>query len=151
MAYTNRVHGPPDEADEPLGGRKPGAGQTDGIALEEEARQCLFQRMERLKSLERQRPIDFRTAPIVAHTEPERIERKQQIAEQDRGVEIETLDRTECNLRGELWCAAEGVERMDGTQALVMGVVTPGLSHQPDRRHGGRLPGQHATKRTRHC
>ena len=107
--------------------------------------------MEQLEPFERQRPVHGRTSSVVAHTKPERVEREQQIAEQDRGVEIEILDRTECNLRGDRRRAAERLERMDGTQPLVMGVVAPGLSHQPEWRHSGWLPRQRATEGTRHC
>src|SRR5688572_31074590 len=52
--------------------------------------------------------------------------------------------------RGELWLPAQIVEAVRAAQDLVRTVISPGLAHQPDRRHALRLARQRALRSEEH-
>ena len=55
------------------------------------------------------------------------------VAEEDRGIELEAPQRLQGHLGGQLGRAREVLEVDLGAQLPVLGQVAPGLAHHPDR------------------
>jgi hypothetical protein len=68
------------------------------------------------------------------YRQPHRLERDQQIGEQDRGVEAETPDRLQRHLGGQRGVLAQLQERHALADLAVLGEVAPRLAHHPQRR-----------------
>ena len=126
------------------------ARQRDRVGLKAQTRQGLVERSEARDAIGVERPIEFRRAIVIRQRHAQRFERKQQIAEQDGGVEIEIADRAHRHFRGELRLAAQILETMLLAQRLIRPVVPAGLPHQPDRRDVLRLAGQRAPEGVRY-
>ena len=77
-----------------------------------------------------------RPRPLVGELDVQahRLQRHEQVGEQDRGVEAEPPDRLQRDLRGELGRLAQ-LEEADARAHLpVLGEVASGLAHQPEGR-----------------
>ena len=72
--------------------------------------------------------------------DPHRLERQQEIGEEDRGIDVETVDRLEGHLGGQLGLAADLEQRVLGPDRAVLGHIPPSLPHEPDRGGVDRLP-----------
>ena len=62
-----------------------------------------------------------------------RGEWQQQVREEDGGVDVEPFDRLQRHLRGQLRLSADFEQRVPRADVAVLGHVTAGLSHEPDR------------------
>ena len=72
--------------------------------------------------------------------DPHRHQRQQDISENDRGVQVEPLERLERDAGGQLGLGADVEEAMLLANLPVLGQVSPGLTHQPHRRAVDLLP-----------
>ncbi len=91
-----------------------------------------------------QRAFEFRTFALgEVQTEAHRVRNRQDVGEQNRRVEIETAQRLQGYLAGELGVFAQ-VEKTACLLARgsILGQVTPRLAHDPDRRGVGGLAQQ---------
>ena len=68
-----------------------------------------------------------------------RLERQQQIGEQDRRVDVDAADRLQRDFGREVGRAADVEQRMALAQGAVLAHVAAGLAHEPDRRRVDRL------------
>ena len=84
-------------------------------------------------------------ARFELETEVHRVRDRQDVREEDRGVEAETCERLQRHLAGELGCRAER-KKAPGAFArrAVLGEIATCLPHHPDRRPGCRLAQQRA-------
>ena len=64
--------------------------------------------------------------------EAHRPERQQQIGEENRGVDVDHVDRLQRDRGGEIRLAADVEQRIALTQRPVLGHVAAGLAHEPD-------------------
>ena len=105
---------------------------------------------QRLARLEPAQPIDVglrldrvldRGSFAVDEIEPDahRLERQQQIGEQDRRIDFDAAHRLERDLGGEVRRAAQLQQRVPLAQRAVLAHVPAGLPHEPDRRGVDRL------------
>ena len=62
-----------------------------------------------------------------------RLEREQEVGEQDGGVDLDAPDRLQRDLGGEVWRGTDVQERIPLPERPVLGHVTTGLPHEPDR------------------
>jgi hypothetical protein len=81
-------------------------------------------------------PAQLRARRIL-QTHAHRFEWEQQIGKQDRRVEAKVFDGSHRYLGRQLGILAQLDEFVPGTQCLVVPVITPGLTHEPN----GRSPG----------
>ncbi len=106
-----------------------------------------------------QRPVALHEVEVEPHPD----ERREDVGEDDRGVEVERVDRQERHLRRELRRADDLEHRVLLADRPVLRLVAPGLAEQPHRRaldnqaatraeeHRGRLGRvDHAGRRLRH-
>ena len=68
-----------------------------------------------------------------------RLERQQQIGEQDGGVDFDTAHRLQRDFGGQIGRAAQVEQRIALAQRAVFAHVAAGLAHEPDRRRVDRL------------
>ncbi len=69
-----------------------------------------------------------------------RLQRQQDVGEEDGGVDAQDVDRLDGHLGGELGGLAEGEEVHLLADGAVFGEIAAGLAHQPDGAPLGRLP-----------
>ena len=129
-----------DKADQALAGRQHRSRRGDRFGLESQA----ARRLRRLSGSRRCVPsvswaVEFRRAVVVGQCHAERAQREQQIAEQNRGVEVEVADRSHRHFGGELGNAAQLLEAVRTPQFLIRAMIAAGLAHQPDGRNALRL------------
>ncbi len=96
-----------------------------------------------------QRPLEARTFALgEAQPEAHRIRDRQDVGEEDRGIERKALERLQCHLGGERGrlCQRQETSRL-GARRVVFRQIASGLSHEPDRRVLGGLPREGAQQR----
>ncbi len=123
------------------------ADQRDvGIELAANAAQRLIHRFEfaevglrgqarhLLRRIQRIEPRAF--AGLEAHGTAERVGDDENVGKDDRGIEVETADRLQRHFGGVFRREAQ-IEKAAGlgAQFAILGQITPGLPHHPDRRH----------------
>ncbi len=87
----------------------------------------------------REAPGDLRALALAeGDAEAHRLGHHQDVGEDDRGVELEALERLERDLGGQLGGVADVPEAVLGAHLAVAGQVAAGLAHQPD---GGAVDG----------
>ena len=80
-----------------------------------------------------QRILDRRTfAADEIEADAHRLERQQQIGEENRRVHFDAADRLQRDLGGEIGRAAEVEQRIALAQRAVLAHVPAGLAHEPD-------------------
>ncbi len=89
--------------------------------------------MERVDRRRRPQRLREDRRGMELETEAETVERRQDVAEQDRRVESETSHRLQGHFDRELRRPHHGQEVVLGAQRPVLGEVAPGLAHDPDR------------------
>ena len=140
MAYDASVNGAPAK---PISGTRPSSSRLHLADRLQHVRQ-------RLARLERAQPIDVvGTADRALDLRPfaldevegqaHRLERQQQIGEEDRGVDVDAADRLQRDLGGEVGLPADLQQRIPLAKRAVLGHVAAGLAHEPDRRGVHRL------------
>ena len=72
--------------------------------------------------------------------EPHRGEGNQKVREQDCGVDVDDVHGLQRDRHREFGRSADVEQGVALPQGPVVGHVTPGLAHEPDRRHVNRLP-----------
>ncbi len=75
-----------------------------------------------------------------AQPQPQRLEGKQDVGEQDRRIHAEALDRLERHLSGQLGSVTEIEDGVLLAQLAVLWHVASGLPHEPHRRDVGAFP-----------
>ena len=78
-------------------------------------------------------PVLFQLPPNF-QADPERLEDQQDVREQDRSVDPELRDRQQGDLGRQVGSLAQLDEADLFANRTVLGLITTGLSHQPDRR-----------------
>ena len=87
-----------------------------------------------------QRVLDRRTFAVdEVEADAHRLERQQQIGEQNRGVHLDAADRLQRDFGGEIGRAAEVEQRIALAQRAVLAHVAARLAHEPDGRGVDRL------------
>ena len=81
-----------------------------------------------------------RLGDVRAQPQPQGLEGKQDVGEQDRGVHAEALDRLERHLGGQLGGVAEIEDGVLLAQLAVLRHVASRLPHEPHRRDVGAFP-----------
>src|SRR5438477_2817773 len=137
---------PADKADQAAILRQARARRSHCLALKQQMRPGVFNRAELRKRLGVELPSELRSSIGIVQPHPESFERKKQIAEKNRRVKIKILHGPKRNFSGQLWLFAQIHERVLLPQRLVMLVISSGLAHQPDRRHGLRTSRQRVLK-----
>jgi hypothetical protein len=69
---------------------------------------------------------------IEVHLHPHRVEHDQDIREQDRGIEVESVDRLPGDLGAEVGRFTQFLKRHLGPDLPILGEIAPGLTHDPD-------------------
>ena len=100
----------------------------------------LERRSASMSAVDRDRALDRRALAVdEVERDAHRLERQQQIGEQDRGVDVDAAHRLQRDLGRELGRAADLEQRVALAQRAVLGHVAAGLPHEPDRRGVDRL------------
>ena len=136
-----------DKPDQALVRRQQAARQRDRFGLKAQPRQGLVERSEARDAIVVERAIELRRAIVIRQRHAQRFERKQQIAEQDRGVEIEIARSAPSPLRPR--APARGTAPRSCAAGAAPGTAgdtgRPGASARSAARL--RLAGQRALKR----
>src|SRR5882672_9198078 len=104
-----------------------------------------FQRRDLVRRIHGIEPRAF--AYLEAHRAAERVGNDENVGEDDRGIEIETADRLQRDLGGELRREAQIEEAAGlGAELAIFRQIAAGLPHHPDRRHGLPLPAEYVEK-----
>ena len=84
-----------------------------------------------------QGPLDHRPGVAVFEPHAHGLQQEQDVGEQDGGVHLEALHRSDRHLRHQVRGLAQFQEADPGPQVAVMVHVAPRLPHEPDRGVGG--------------